>query len=92
MACAIALLLRLGHNKCCLRRRNKDAALYRAAYGGADLRQVVENMARAAKRTLKTKNIVIPSQLIGYMIQNSGSDLDPTDACRRYLETILEEA
>ena len=92
MACVIALLLRLGHNKCCQLRREKDAALYREAYGGADLRQVVENMARAAKQELKTKNIVIPSQMIGYMIQNSGADLDPAEACRRYLETILEEA
>ena len=87
----IATLLRLGHNKCCQRRREKDAALYQAAYTGADLRQVVENMAHAAKQELKTKNIVIPSQMIGYMIQNSGSDMDPAEACRHYLDAVLEE-
>ena len=87
----IATLLRLGHNRVCQRRREKDAELYRAAYTGADLRQVVENMAHAAKQELKTKNIVIPSQMIGYMIQNSGSDMDPAEACRHYLDTVLAE-
>ena len=88
----IAMLLRLGHNRCCLRRREKDAALYRAAYTGADLRQVVEEMARACRRELKTDSIVIPSKTIGYMIQNSGADLDQTELCRRYLEAFLAEA
>ncbi|MBQ2061992.1 MAG: hypothetical protein II458_04880 [Oscillospiraceae bacterium] len=87
----IVLLLRLGHNKCCLRRRSKDAALYRAAYSGADLRQVVENMARSHRKELKTSNIVIPSQTIGYMIQNSGDGLDVAEGCRRYLEAYLQQ-
>lgn len=87
----IATLLRLGHNKCCIYCREKDAALFKAAYTGVDLRPVVEAMARAAKQRLKTKNIVIPAQMIGYMIQNSGSDLDPMEACRHFLEVYLEE-
>ena len=86
----IAMLLRLGHNQCCLRRRRKDAELYQEAYTGADLRQVVENMARSHKRELKTNSIVIPSQTIGYMITNSGSDLDPAEGYRLYLEAYLQ--
>ena len=88
----VATLLRLGHNKCCERRRAKDAALYRAAYTGADLRQIIGEMARSRKRELKTNSIVIPSQTIGYMIQNAGSDLDPAEGCRYYLDAFLAES
>ncbi len=87
----IALLLRLGHNRCCLRRRDLDATLYREAYTGSDLRQVVEDIARSRKRELKTKRLVIPAQLIGYMIVNSGSDMELAEGCRRYLNAFLEE-
>ncbi len=88
----IAALLRLGHNECCLSRRGKDAELYRNAYTGVNLTQTVEEMARTCRRERKTSRIVIPSQMIGYMIQNSGSDLDHAELCRRYLEAFLEEA
>ncbi len=87
----IALLLRLGHNKCCLNRRAKDAQLYREAYTGADLRKVIAEMARSRRRELKLKNVVIPSQIIGYMIENGGSALDPAEGSRIYLEAYLEE-
>ena len=87
----IALLLRLGHNKCCLNRRAKDAQLYRDAYTGADLRKVIAEMARSRRRELKLKNVVIPSQIIGYMIENGGSALDPAEGSRIYLEAYLEE-
>ena len=92
LALVIAVLLRLGHNRCCLRRREKDAALYRKAYSGVDLRQAVEEMTRACRKEFKTDSIVIPSQTIGYMIRNSDSDLDPDELCRRYLEAFLAEA
>ena len=87
----IATLLRLGHNGCCLRRRAKDAELYREAYTGVDLRQAVEEMARASRRERKSNRIVIPSQMIGYMIQNSGADMDQAELCRHYLDTFLAE-
>ncbi|MBQ4473522.1 MAG: hypothetical protein II930_04430, partial [Lachnospiraceae bacterium] len=87
----IALLLRLGHNRCCLNRRAKDAQLYREAYTGADLRKVIAEMARSRRRELKLKNVVIPSQIIGYMIENGGSALDPAEGSRIYLEAYLEE-
>ncbi|MBO7402082.1 MAG: DUF1600 domain-containing protein [Lachnospiraceae bacterium] len=86
----IILLLRLGHNKCCLRRRHKDAELYREAYSGADLHEVVEKMACSHKKELKTDSIVIPSQTIGYMIENSGNDMDVKEGCRLYLEAYLK--
>ena len=92
LTAAIILLLRLGHNQCCLHRRSQDAALYRAAYSGTDLRQIVENMASSHKKELKTDSIVIPSQTIGYMIQNSGYDLDVAEGCRLYLESYLRES
>ena len=38
-------------------------------------------MARSHRKELKTASIVIPSQTIGYMIQNSGNDLDVAEGC-----------
>ena len=83
-AFGIALLLRWGHNSCCLRRRKLDAELYRKTYGGADLRKVIAEMACEQKKELKLKNPTIPLQMIGYMIENSGSDLDMDEAARIY--------
>ena len=87
----IATLLRLAHNRTCLARRAKDAALYREAYSGADLKEVITQMARSRKKELKTKSLVIPSQVIGYMIENSGSDLDPKEGCRLYFDVFMKE-
>ena len=52
-ATGIVLLLRLGHNACCLYRRKKDSELYKAAYGGSDLKKVIAEMARSQKREMK---------------------------------------
>ena len=90
-AFAIALLLRWGHNACCQLRRNKDAELYREVYGGTDLRLAVAEMARTQKKELKLKNPTIPLQMIGYMIENTGSDLDPDEAARIYFDAWMED-
>ena len=87
----IAALLRLGHNRTCLRQREKDAALCRKTYSGSDLRQVVENMARSHKKEMKTADLVIPTQIIQHMIKSVGDSLDPAEGYRRYLEAYLEE-
>lgn len=89
-SCGIALLLRWGHNSCCRMRRKRDSQLYREAYGGEDLRVVIKEMARSQKKTLKLKNPTIPIQLIGYMIENSGSDLDLEEGARIYFDTWME--
>ena len=86
----IATLLRLGHNKCCLNRRAKDAEYYRQDYSGTDLRKAVEEMARSRKKELKMKNIVIPTQVIGFMIEYGGSDMTLEEGCRKYLDAFLE--
>ena len=87
----IAALVRLAHNNICTRQRGKDAALCRKAYGGADLEQVVVSMARSHKKALRTENLVIPTQIIRHMIENSGSTLDADNGCRLYLEAYLED-
>ena len=87
----IASLLRLGHNRCCIRRREEDAELYRRTYTGVDLVQAVEEMARAGRRGQKTDSVVVPSQRIGYMIENSGSNLDKAELCRHYLDAFMAE-
>ncbi len=87
----ISSLLRFGHDQCCKQRRKKDAALYKAVYGGVDLMQAVESLARFQKSRNSSKNIVVPAQMIGFMIQNTGSDLDLEDACLHYLSTYMDE-
>ena len=88
----IAMLLRLAHNKWCLRQRKKDAELYRAFCEGEDLREVIVKMARSNKQEIRTKSIVIPTQLIRLMILNSGCQMDPAEASRIYLEAFLAES
>ena len=90
-ACGTALLLRWAHNSCCLYRRKKDAELYRTAYGKEDLRKVIAEMARSRKRELKLKNPTIPVRMIGYMIENTGADLDVDEGTRIYFEAWMAE-
>ena len=87
----IAALLRLWHDKTCLFQRKRDATLCKLAYFGADLGEVVENMARSHRQELKTADLVIPIQVIRHMIASTGADLDPDEGCRRYLEAVLEK-
>ena len=89
-ATGIVLLLRFGHNACCLYRRKKDSELYKAAYGGSDLKKVIAEMARSQKREMKQKNPTVPVQMIGYMIENSSSDLDPDEGARIYFEEWMK--
>ena len=87
----LATLLRLAHNKTCLARRAKDAKLYREAYGGRDLRELITEMALSRRKEIRTKSIVIPSQVIRYMIANTGSDLDPKEACQLYFDVFTQK-
>ena len=89
-ACGISLGLREVHNACCLRRRKIDAALYRETYRGADLREAIAEMARSRKKEIKGRNLMIPAQLIGYMIQNSDTDLTPEEGTRLYFDAWMK--
>ena len=89
-AYGVDFLLRLAHNRCCQKRREKDAELYKAAYSGKDLREVIAEMARSRRKELKLKNPTIPVQMIGYMIQNTGSELDIDEATRIYFDAWME--
>ena len=87
---AVVFLLRLAHNACCLYRRKKDAQIYRETYGGADLKKVIEELARTQKREQKQKNPTVPVKMIGYMIEDGGSDLDVEEGARIYLDAWLK--
>ena len=89
----IAALLRWGHNTCCQKSRERDVEFYRQAYGDTDLVYSVSEMARSRKKELRSDGgIVIPTRLIGYLIQNSSDHMEPQEAYRRYFEVFLEEA
>ncbi len=86
----ISSLVRFGHDRCCLYRRKKDADLYRKAYSGRDLLQVVEELARVIRGKNTDKSVTVPVQMIGYMIQNSESEVGLEEACKHYLDAAME--
>ncbi|MBQ2657672.1 MAG: hypothetical protein IJF87_03755 [Erysipelotrichaceae bacterium] len=86
----ISLFLKWAHNACCLARRRKDMKLYRAKYEGKDLREIIAEMARSRKSELRVKNPTIPIQMIGYMIENTGYDMDTKEGAQIYFDTWME--
>ncbi|MBQ4289582.1 MAG: hypothetical protein II719_00135 [Clostridia bacterium] len=87
----IAALLRLGHNTVCRFQRKRDAKIYRDAFAGADLAEIVESMARSAKRSGKIEKLVVPAGRIRRMVEYSESGADSEELCRRYLDAALDE-
>ena len=87
----IASLLRLLHNKCCMRRKERAINLFREIGGSEDLGQIVESMARTRKGASRTADIVIPARIIQYLIDDNGYDMTVEEGCRRYLEAFLRE-
>ena len=64
--------------------------LYRRKYIGADLREIIAEMARSRKKELRLKNPTIPLQLISYMIENTGYNMDPKEGARIYFDAWME--
>ena len=88
----IATLLRLGHNHFCMRRRQKDAELYRQTCGKYAIRDIVRYMARARRKFTNTADIVIPARTIWHLIENSGgTDMTLKEGSKLYLNTFLED-
>lgn len=88
---AIASVLRLLHNKCCLNRKERAIKLFREIGASDDLRKVVEIMARARKKETKTADIVVPARMIQYLIEDNGSDMTLEEGCARYLSAFFEK-
>ena len=90
LTCAIALLLRLGHNKFCSRRMQKDAEVYSEICRKHEIRDVVTYMARARRMESNTADIVVPARIIWHLIENCDSDMTLEEGCKRYLDVFLE--
>ncbi len=86
----IATGLRLLHNGSYERRRSHEAEAYRKAYGGADVREVVREMALAQSRRYKIADIVTPVRVIQRIIETSGADVTLEECCLLYQQTYLE--
>jgi hypothetical protein len=91
VSCGLALFLRWAHNACCMRRRKKDAEIYKKEFGGEDLRKVIAGMARRRKKEIKVKNFVIPVNTISYLIQNTGFDMTVGEGVRIYFDEWMKE-
>ena len=91
VSCGLALFLRWAHNACCTRRRRRDAEIYKKEFGGEDLREVIAGIARRRKKEIKVKNLVIPVNMIGYMIQNTKADMTVGEGARIYFDEWMKE-
>jgi hypothetical protein len=91
VSCGLALFLRWAHNACCMRRRRRDAEIYKKEFGGEDLREVIAGMARRRKKEINVKNFVIPVNMIGYMIQNTKADMTVGEGVRIYFDEWMKE-
>ena len=47
-------------------------------------------MEKKKKKELKLKNPTIPTQLIGYMIENTGYDMDSQEGTRIYFNSWMK--
>ena len=88
---AIASVLRLLHNKCCLNRKERAIKLFREIGAAEDLGRVVEIMARARKKKTQTADIMVPARMIQYLIEDNESNMTLEEGCRRYLSVFFEE-
>ena len=48
-------------------------------------------MARRRKKEIKVKNLVIPVNMIGYMIQNTKADMTVGEGARIYFDEWMKE-
>ena len=86
----IATGLRLLHNKSYDRRRAHEAEAYRQAYEGADVREVVREMAVTQSRRYRIADIVTPVRVIQRIIETSGADATLEECCLLYEQTYLD--
>ena len=87
----IASGIRALHNRSYARRKTEEARFYTELFADADIRKIVAAMARSHS-SAKVLDIVIPSRVIGIMLEYSKSDCSLEECCEIYLKEYLENS
>ena len=87
----IASGIRALHNRSYARRKTEEARFYTELFADADIRKIVAAMARSHS-SAKILDIVIPSRVIGIMLDYSKSDCSLEECCEIYLKEYLENS
>ena len=88
----IAAILRLLHNGTCRVLRQKAAEQLRRVFAGKDMREQVISIAGENAPGGKRGNLFIPLWLLNAAVQNGSGELSLPEACRLYLDTVMEQA
>ena len=88
----IAAILRLLHNGTCRVLRQKAAEQLRRVFAGKDTREQVISIAGEYAPGKKRGNLFIPLWLLNAAVQNGSGELSLPEACRLYLDTVMEQA
>ena len=86
----IATVLRYFHNKAFWRRRKEEAEFYSEAFAHEDARKIVAAMARMHSSEVKMRDILIPTRIIGIILEyNDDKDITLDECCEIYLKEYI---
>jgi len=86
---AIASVLRLLHNCSCRRAELKEAEFHKRVFSGKDTHDIIVAIAEK-RRTAKHTYVSVPVRLLETVVRDTGSDMTLSEACRLYMDTVLE--
>ena len=87
----IASGIRFLHNRSYFKRKTEEVRFFTELFADADIRKIVAAMARSHS-SAKILDIVIPSRVIGLMLEYSKSDCTLEECCDLYLKEYLENS
>ena len=86
----IATVLRYFHNKAFWRRRKEEAIYYREMFAHEDVRKIVAAMARMHSSEVKMRDILIPTRIIGIILEyNDDKAVTLDECCEIYLKEYI---
>ena len=89
---AVAAVLRRLHNRLYDLRRQREAALYREAFAGTDVRKAIEELGEYQGRAQHLAVIPVPLRTISLMLRQGGSDCTAEEGCAIFVEAYLRAA
>ena len=85
---AIASVLRLLHNRSCMRAGKREAEFYRREFAGKDARELIKAIA-AGNRSIKHSYVSVPVRLLDAVVRETGSGMTLGEACSFFMDSVL---
>lgn len=85
---AIASVLRLLHNRSCMRAGKREAEFYRREFAGKDARELIKAIA-AGHRSIKHPYVSVPVRLLDAVVRETGSGMTLGEACSLFMDSVL---